>query len=156
MYETVAGWPVNSKCPGGEFSGSRRTQQSRQSLAGYLDLKGRNALSPSLYERDAYQVTLRDHPERRSGIRFYIQWKSKHPVWEPLLVRVELSGIAEGKLPRQTVLEQPVSNPGGSLSHWATVTLAGEAYKSFGSVTAWRVTFWEGRTLIGKEQSFLW
>src|ERR1700694_2385281 len=75
-----------------------------------LDLKGRNSLSPSLYERDVYQVTLRDHPERRSGIRFYIQWKSKKPMWEPLLARVELRGIAEGKVPRQFVLEQNVTN----------------------------------------------
>src|SRR5713226_718623 len=75
-------------------------------LPEYLDLKGRNSLSPSLYERDVYQVTLREHPERRSGIRFYIQWRSKSPVWEPILARVELRGIAEGKLPRQMVLEE--------------------------------------------------
>src|SRR5258708_35558443 len=82
-------------------------------LPEYLDLKGRNSLSPSLYERDVYQMTLREHPERRSGIRFYIQWRTKVPVWEPLLARVELRGIAEGKAPRQKVLEQTVPNPGG-------------------------------------------
>ena len=125
-------------------------------LPEYLDLKGRNSLSPSLFERDVYQVTLREHPERRSAIRFYIQWKPKKPVWEPLLVRVELRGITEGKAPRQRVFEQPVSNPGGPLSHWTTVTLGGEEYKKFGSVTSWRVTLWEGSTLVGQEQSFLW
>jgi hypothetical protein len=125
-------------------------------LPEFLDLKGRNSLSPSLYERDVYQVALRDHPERRSGIRFYIEWKSKKPVWEPLLARVELRGIAEGKLPRQLVLERAVPNPGGALSHWTDITLGGEDYKKFGSVTAWRVTLWEGQTLIGQQQSFLW
>ena len=125
-------------------------------LPEFLDLKGRNSLSPSLYERDVYQVTLRDHPERRSGIRFYIEWKSKKPVWEPLLARVELRGIAEGKLPRQLVLERAVPNPGGALSHWTDITLGGEEYKKFGAVTAWRVTLWEGQTLIGRQQSFLW
>jgi hypothetical protein len=125
-------------------------------LPEFLDLKGRNSLSPSLYERDVYQVMLRDHPERRSGIRFYIEWKSKKPVWEPLLARVELRGIAEGKAPRQFFLERAVPNPGGALSHWTDITLGGEDYKNFGSVTAWRVTLWEGQTLIGQQQSFLW
>jgi hypothetical protein len=125
-------------------------------LPEYLDLKGRNSLSPSLYERDVYQVTLREHPERRSGIRFYVQWKSKKPVWEPLLARVELRGIAEGKVPRRFVLERPVPNPGGITSHWTDLTLSGDAYKKFGTVIAWRATIWEGQTLIGQEQSFLW
>jgi hypothetical protein len=125
-------------------------------LPEFLDLKGRNSLSPSLYERDVYQVTLREHPERRSGIRFYIQWKTRKPAWEPLLARVELRGIAEGKLPRQRILEREVPNPGGALSHWTEITLSGEEYKKFGSITAWRVTLWEGQTLIGQQQSFLW
>lgn len=125
-------------------------------LPEYLDLKGRNALSPSLYERDVYQVTLREHPERQSAMRFYIQWKSRKPVWEPLLARVELRGITEGKVPRRYVLERSLSNPGGPTSHWTDLTLSGDDYKKFGSVTAWRVTIWEGQTLIGQEQSFLW
>ena len=125
-------------------------------LPEFLDLKGRNSLSPSLYERDVYQATLRQHPEQRSGMRFYIQWKSSEPVWEPMVARVELRGIAEGRLPRQLVLERSVPNPGGPLSHWIDLTLSGEEYKNFGTVTAWRVTLWEGQTLIGKEQSFLW
>jgi hypothetical protein len=125
-------------------------------LPEFLDLKGRNALSPSLYERDAYQLTLLEHPERRSGIRFYVQWKAPKAVWEPLLLRVELRGVAEGRLPRQTSLEQPLPNRGGASSHWEEVTLSGQAYKNFGTVTAWRVTLWEGQTLIGRQQSFLW
>lgn len=125
-------------------------------LPEFLDLKGRNSLSPSLYERDVYQATLRDHPERRSALRFYIQWKTKGPVWEPLTVRVEIRGNAEGNLPKQLVLEQPVENPGGSFSHWTSVTLSRDEYKKIGSVTAWRVTFWEGKTLLGLQQSYLW
>jgi len=125
-------------------------------LPEFLDLKGRDSISPSLYERDVYQVTLREHPERRSGIRFYIEWRRKRAVWEPLLARVELRGIAEGKLPRHLVLERTVPNPGGALSHWTDITLSGDDYKKFGSVTAWRVTLWEGQTLIGQQQSFLW
>jgi hypothetical protein len=125
-------------------------------LPEFLDLKGRNSLSPSLYERDGYQATLRDHPERRSGIRFYIEWRSRQPLWEPLLVRLELRGAAAGRLPRQLVLERSVANQGGPLSHWVEIPLVGDQYKKFGSVTAWRVTLWEGQKLIGREQSFLW
>ena len=125
-------------------------------LPEFLDLKGRTSLSPGLYERDVYQATLREHSERRSGMRFYIQWKAREPLWEPLLVRLELRGIAEGKLPRRLTLERSVPNPGGALSHWIDISLSGDAYKSFGSVTAWRVTLWEGQKLIGRQQSFLW
>lgn len=125
-------------------------------LPEYLDLKGRNSLSPSLYERDVYQVKLRDHPELRSAIRFYIQWKSKKPLWDSLLARVELRGITEGKVPRRLVLERTVPNRGGHWSHWTDLTLSGQAYQKFGAVTAWRVTIWEGQKLIGREQSFLW
>lgn len=132
------------------------TGSVRKVLPEYLDLKGRNSLSPSLYERDVYQVTLRDHPERRSGIRFYIEWRSPKPLWQPLLVRLELRGAARGGLPQQLVLERSVANSGGPFSHWVEIALTGDPYKNFGSVTAWRVTLWEGQTLIGKEQSFLW
>ena len=125
-------------------------------LPEFLDLKGRNSLSPSLYERDVYQAMLREHPERRSALRFYVQWKAKGPVWQPLTVRVELRGVAEGNLPKQLALEQHVDNPGGPFSHWTTVTLNHEDYKRIGSVTAWRVSFWEGKTLLGTQQSFLW
>jgi hypothetical protein len=125
-------------------------------LPEFLDLKGHNSLSPSLYERDVYQAMLRDHPERRSALRFYIQWKTKGPVWQPLTVKVEMRGNAEGNLPKQLVLEEPVENPGGSFSHWTRVTLNREDYKKIGSVTAWRVTFWEGKTLLAQQQSYLW
>jgi len=122
----------------------------------FFDLKGGNSLSPGLYERDAYQVTLRDHPERRSGMRFYVEWKTKGPVWEPLTVRVELRGIAAGNLPKQLVLDQRAENKGGWFSRWTTVTLSSSDYKKLGSVTAWRVTLWEGQRLLGQPQSFLW
>ena len=35
-----------------------------------LDRDGRHTLSPSLYERDAYQAILRAHPIQRSALRF--------------------------------------------------------------------------------------
>src|ERR1051326_4940456 len=45
-------------------------------LPQFLDLKGRSAISPSLYDRDAYQAHLREHTNEISGIRFAVQWKA--------------------------------------------------------------------------------
>jgi hypothetical protein len=125
-------------------------------LPQFLDRQGRTSLSPSLYERDAYQATLRNHPDRRSGLRFYVHWKIKGPAWEPLKLRFELRGVAEGQLPRQIVLEEPLINRGSRFNRWAQVTLDAETYKRLGAVTAWRVTLWEGQKQIGAEQSFMW
>lgn len=125
-------------------------------LPEFLDQKGRASLSPSLYERDAYQAQLRTHPDQRSGIRFFIQWKTKGGIWEPLKVRLELRGAATGALPKQLVLDLPVENIGTWFSRWTDITLSGEDYKQFGGVTAWRATLWEGNRVLGGQQSFLW
>jgi hypothetical protein len=124
-------------------------------LPQFLDLKGRNSLSPSLYERDAYQAVLRDHTNQCSGMRFMVQWKVKGQPAAPLQLRLELRGVAHGDFPRQLTLEKPVE-PAGRFSHWAEIDLLGEKYKSFGEVTAWRATLWEGTQLLGEQKSFLW
>ena len=124
-------------------------------LPQYLDLKGRNSLTPSLYERDIYQANLREHTNLCSGMRFNVQWKAKGQAVAPVKLRVELRGVAHGDFPKQLMLEKPVE-PGGRFSHWTEVTLVGKEYKSFGQVTAWRVTLWEGTQLLGEQQSFLW
>jgi hypothetical protein len=124
-------------------------------LPHFLDLKGRVALSPSLYDRDAYQVELREHPEKRSGIRFDMQWRTRGAVWSDLKLRVELRGVAQGEAPKQMVLERDLEG-GGLFSHWTSMTLVGQEYKTLGEVTAWRVTLWEGTDLLGEQKSFLW
>ena len=43
----------------------------------YFDHKGRHMVSPSLYERDAYQAYLRSNPELKAGMLFSVQWKAK-------------------------------------------------------------------------------
>jgi len=121
----------------------------------FTDLQGRVAISPSLYDRDAYQVILRDHPEQRSGIRYDVQWKTKGPVWSPLKLRAELRGTAQGNLPKELVLEKMVE-AGGKFSHWTNLLLTGDDYKGLVEVTAWRVTLWEGDEMIGEQKSFLW
>lgn len=124
-------------------------------LPQFVDLKGRNSLSPSLYDRDAYQAWLRQHPDLVSGVRFNIQWKADRHYFGPLKLRAELRGTVEGKPPNRRVLEKTVV-PGGWFSHWVVLSLTGEDYKRFGEVTAWRVTLWEGKRLLSEQQSFLW
>src|SRR2546423_2524757 len=72
-------------------------------LPHFVDDQGRHTLAPSLYERDAYQAFLREHPDKRSGMRFDVQWKKKGPVWEDLKLRVEGRGLARGELPKEIV-----------------------------------------------------
>jgi hypothetical protein len=139
----------------GAWSAQAATGRVIKVLPQFLDLKGRNSLSPSLYERDAYQAILREHTNQCSGMRFNVQWKTKGQPAAPLKLRVELRGVAHGDFPKQLVLEQPVE-PGGWFSRWTQIPLVGEEYRSFGRVTAWRVTLWEGAQLLGEQQSFLW
>ena len=124
-------------------------------LPHFLDLEGHHALSPDMYQRDAYQAYLRQHPEKRSGIRFDVQWKAKGPATGPLLLRAELRGTAQGDLPKRVVLEQPVEIK-GHFSHWTGLALTHEEYEQFGEMTAWRVTLWENGQLLGEQRSFLW
>jgi hypothetical protein len=123
-------------------------------LPQFLDLQGRHALSPSLYDRDAYQVYLRQHPDQRSALRFNVQWKAKPAKGTALKLRVELRGSAHGRLPPQKILEQEVKS--GTFSRWSTLTLGGDDYKDFGEMTAWRVTLWDGAQMLGEQKSFLW
>ncbi len=124
-------------------------------LPQFLDQKGRHSLSPSLYDRDAYQAILRKDPNKRSGMRYCIQWKAKQPIYETLTLRLELRGIAEGRLPRQMSMERAVTTTGW-LGKWTVLTLSGDDYMRFGQVTAWRVTLWEGSQLLSEQKSFLW
>jgi hypothetical protein len=120
-----------------------------------LDTNRLHALSPSLFDRDAYQSYLRRHPAECAGMRFAIQWKARGAVYGPLTLRLELRGTAKGDLPTQTTFETKVKS-GGWFSHWNDLTLVGDDYRKSGAVTAWRVTLWEGDELLGEEKSFLW
>src|SRR4051794_15457682 len=96
-------------------------------LPQFLDLKSRHAISPSLYDRDAYQAYLLQHPEKISGMRFAVEWKGKSKA-TALKLRVEIRGTAHGDVPPSTVLEQEVKS-GGWFSHWASLPLMGKEYE---------------------------
>ena len=123
-------------------------------LPHFLDLKGRHALSPSLYERDAYQAHLRRYPKQRSGLRFDILWRVRTRGAADLKLKVEMRGIAEGNLPSERTLTSAVK--GGSGSRWTAIALSSADYWALGEVTAWRVSLWEGDQLIAERKSFLW
>jgi hypothetical protein len=123
-------------------------------LPHFLDQKGRATVNPSLFDRDAYQVELRDNPSKRSALRFDVQWKAAYYDYDMLKLRVEAKGI-KGREPTQLVLEQPL-RLGGSFSKWTALTLRGEDYQKFGELTAWRVTLISGTNVVAEQKSFLW
>ena len=119
-----------------------------------VDLKGRIALSPSLYDRDAYQAQLRQHTNQVSAMRYDVQWSAKHAGDAKLQLRLELRGLGEGNTPKFKTLETEVTP--GFFSHWTQFTLDGEEYRKFGAVTAWRATLWADDQMVGEHKSFLW
>jgi hypothetical protein len=124
-------------------------------LPQFLDQHGQSTVSPSLYDRDAYQKYLRLHPAKQSGLRFAVQWKAKAPETEALQLKVEMRGMAHGNVPRQTTIQEEVHQRHKS-SHWTDLKLTGDAWREFGEVTAWRVTLWDGKEMLGEQKSFLW
>src|SRR4051812_22255687 len=81
-------------------------------LPHFLDLQGRHTLSPSLFDRDAYQAVLRQHPEQRSAIRFDIEWKTKDSSASAVKMRVEVRGVARENLPIELSLEKNLEPTG--------------------------------------------
>jgi hypothetical protein len=120
----------------------------------FLDLKGRDAVSPSLYDRDAYQFYLRQHTNEVSAIRFDVLWSASNAKDAKLKLRLELRGVGPDNRPRQTTLEQTVTPH--FFRHWTSFTIAGDDYKNFGELTSWRVTLWSEGGMFAEQKSFLW
>ena len=117
-----------------------------------LDRDGRYSLSPSLYERDAYQAVLRKNPEKCSGLRFDIQWKAKSVAGTVLKLRVEVRGSKSAK---PLVLEQPVRR-NHWYNRWNSLRMDEDSHQQVGEVIAWRATLWKGDRLLAEQKSFLW
>ncbi|HEX4121158.1 MAG TPA: hypothetical protein VH619_11115 [Verrucomicrobiae bacterium] len=130
------------------------TGQVVKVLPQFLDKKGRTYLSPSLYERDAYQFVLRKSPARQAGLDLTIQWKAKHVDWTKLKLRAELRGLTDDTIHTITI-EEPAKKP-RFFGNWSDLKIDGEAFHSFGKLVAWRVTLWEGDHQLGELKSFLW
>ena len=123
-------------------------------LPEYMDLKGRTSLSPSLYERDAYQAVLRRSPKLCSGMAFYVNWKARHVDATKLKLRVEMRGVLGDTIERKT-LEVPLPKP-GFFSKWTVFKVTGSDYKEIGNLVAWRATLWQGDQQLSEQKSFLW
>ena len=119
-----------------------------------MDLQGRHALAPSLYERDAYQAELRKHPEKVSGIRYDVHWRGG-PEGHSLKLRMYLRTATHG-FGDPIVIETVTGKPGIRAGGWSGLTLNGEAYRSAGEVQAWRVVLLDGETELAEQRSFLW
>ncbi len=119
-----------------------------------LDQRGRDAISPSLFDRDAYQARLRERTNEVSAIRFDVLWKATKAPDEKIKIAVELRGVGTNSVPKLKTLEANVVP--GTFRKWTEIPLAGDDYKSFGAVVAWRVTLWNGSQMLGEQKSFLW
>jgi len=120
----------------------------------FLDRKGHDAISPSLFDRDAYQAHLRQHTNEVSTLRLDVLWKTSGAWDEKLTLRAELRGIGADGLPRRALLEQTVAPK--LFRSWTSLKLAEADYKNFGNLSAWHVTLWNGDRLLAKQESFLW
>ncbi len=118
-------------------------------LPHFLDLKGRASVSPSLFDRDAYQQELRTAPTNRSALRFDVQWKARG--FDALTLRIDAKG---GKLTKPITLEQPVKP--GIFRKWTSIPLGGTNYESFGELISWRATLLDGTNVVAEQKSFLW
>ena len=119
-----------------------------------INAKGQDAISPSLYDRDAYQVYLRQHTNEISGIRFDVLWKTAHAGDANLKLRLELRGVGTGGLPHEVTLEQSVTS--GYFRRWTSLPLTGADYQKLGELVAWRATLWSDDRLLAAQNSFLW
>lgn len=124
-------------------------------LPHFMDEKGRTSLSPSLFERDAYQAELRNNPERISGIRYDVQVKL--PSRKMAALRLNLR-TKDGDETRVVTLEAPVQRLKWGLgrNRWTSIVLDGETYRSMGDITAWRAELLENDRVMAQSQSFLW
>ena len=119
-----------------------------------LDQQGRAAISPSLFDRDAYQAKLRADTNLVSAIRYDVLWSAKHAKDAKLTLRVELRGVSTNTLPALKTLQTEVTP--GRFSKWTELRLDGGDYKQFSAITAWRATLWDGDQLLSEQKSFLW
>jgi hypothetical protein len=118
-----------------------------------LDKKGEHTISPSLFERDAYQGYLRRHPDEVSTLRYDFQWKGNAKSNEPVTVRLEVRG-SRGDLRRPSIFETPLKRSGWG--KWAFIALPEADFRALGAIVAWHLTLWQNGTQIAEQKSFLW
>ena len=118
-----------------------------------LDKQGRNAINPSLFDRDAYQMHLRLNTNEVSAIRFEVQYKAKG-IEGPLLLRLEIRG-GKTELGKREVFETEVA-AGGHFSKWGRIQFDRATSERIGRLVAWRASLVKDGEVIATQESFLW
>ncbi len=119
-----------------------------------LDKQGRNSVSPSLFERDAYQAHLRLNPKEIHGVRYDVQWRNEPTSETPLKLRLQIrSENSQHGTP--TVIETVVK-PSRSKARWSSISIPVELYQKLGRVISWKVELLSGADAIAQQSSFLW
>src|SRR5690606_22647269 len=96
-------------------------------LPHFIDAKGRTSLSPSLYERDAYQFLMRTQPDKRSGLRFDVQWTGAKKN-QSLSLQLELRGVNNNDIQTRRITV-PVRKT-GFFSTWSAAILSEADYRN--------------------------
>jgi hypothetical protein len=119
-----------------------------------VDKDGKHALSPSLFERDAYQAILRKNPDKVGGMQYDVQYKAAKTAGRALKLRLELVTTKHPK-GKPFTLTEPVK-PAGGLGRWTRVKLDAGRLKEIGEIIAWRVSLLDGEESLSAQNSFLW
>ncbi len=117
-----------------------------------IDSAGRHTLSPSLYERDAYQSLLQSDPTRVRSLRFDVLWKISNPVPPKLTLRIEMRGGSDAK---PQVINRSVKR-GFFGRRWSHIQLSEADYKALGKLSGWRVSLVTEASEVASMSSFLW
>ncbi|MCP5523823.1 MAG: hypothetical protein H7A46_19985 [Verrucomicrobiales bacterium] len=123
-------------------------------LPHWLDQQGRHALSASLFERDAYQAHLRDHPEERGGLRYDVHWRASRKGDPEYRLEVQVRTMGRS-MDEPLVVTETVKDP-PFWGRWSGLLVGETALREAGDPVAWRVTLWDGSELLDEERSFLW
>lgn len=123
-------------------------------LPHFLDRNGKHALSPSLFDRDAYQAMLRLSPEKRGGMQFEVQWKARKVAGRTLKLRLEL--VTDRYPKGQPFLADIALDRSSRFGRWKRIRLEAPLMAKLGEVVAWRVTLHDGVNELSSRQSFLW
>lgn len=154
LFFTVLGMVLCGYDLRADSASSSPTGRIVKVLSLMMDTNGAVAVSPSLFDRDAYQAWLLEHTNEVSGVRFDVCWKASHARGMTLKLRLELRGVGAGGMPTEAVLEKNVTPKW--FRHWISLTLADRDYKKLGTLAAWRATLWNGQQKISEQRSFLW
>jgi len=123
-------------------------------LTHLLDLKGKHRLSPSLFERDAYQEQLRANPQLVSGAAFEIHWKAKDGHKKDNVIQIQIRG---SKNYQDKPLTKTIKVKGRKyFKTWSRITLSKKEMQDIGKIVAWKVSLLDEEKVISEHFSFLW